>query len=652
MVIKSLVLHNFGLYAGTNKFDFDSDKPVILIGGMNGRGKTTLLESVLLSLYGRRSFAFSESRLSYPAYLKKLINTSDNTLETYIEMEFVTGKDDLTRTYKLKRKWSAKQKDIKDNISVYKNGDFDAFLSDNWAMYIEEILPSAISNFFFFDGEKISELAVESTGEQMRNSIKTLLGIDVLDRLENDLKKIRTNKNKTLIINGNEKEIDTLQIKLDDLELKADEIRCNIAQENSFNGDCQRELDKCEAKFLAQGGKLGASKAELLNKKSGLENDLQDINEQLLEMVSGELPLALVSGLLDDVLDHARKEQDQKSIKYAAERIEELFGLFAKNESKVNAQVNAFINFVKVNTTVKSEDDIFHYDLSENGYTQATMLCNSFLHNKVGETKKLKAKRTKLRNEIDEIENYLSVEVDEIATGATYKKIMELNAKIGGSTEKKKLLTEQLNQLEVEIASIKKEQSKLIEKSLSELESMDESARTMKYSHYALSLLQEYRLRLQEQKTKKLANTMTKCYKKIANKATLISKILIDPVSLDFIYYDYNGGIVSKNKLSAGEKQLMVFAMLWSFALCSNNKLPVIIDTPLARLDSIHREKLIKNYFPNASEQTIILSTDSEIGTEYHKMLQPFIGKEYTLIYDDTTQSSSIVSGFFGGESR
>ena len=163
----------------------------------------------------------------------------------------------------------------------------------------------------------------------------------------------------------------------------------------------------------------------------------------------------------------------------------------------------------------------------------------------------------------------------------------------------------------------------------------------------AISILDEYQVRLQRKKIGIVADTMTACYKKLANKKNLIDRVDMDPVTLDLLYFNASGEVIDKASLSAGEKQLMVISLLWALALCAKKKLPVIIDTPLSRLDSAHRVSLIQTYFPQASEQTIILSTDSEIDQNYYKIMKDDIGDEFTLIYDDMSKSTTIRQGYF-----
>jgi len=650
MILKKLTLSNFGIYAETNTFDFESDKPVILIGGMNGRGKTTFLEAVLLVLYGRRSFAFMESKLSYPAYLRKLVNAADGTMQTQIELIFATGNDAAKNVYTLNRSWSSQYKDVKDSVRVFKNGKEDTFLSDNWAMYIEEILPSAISNFFFFDGEKISELAVEPTGEQMRNSIKVLLGIDVLDRLEADLKKIIAGKNKKLAESEHHEQIQELRNKEEALDKRLTSIHHDIVEINTFNDKYQREISVLEAQFIAKGGAIGNNKSGLFARKNRLEDDLSAVNEQIMELVSAELPLALVEPLLRSIYKAASSEQAARHEQLANQRIHQLLTEFRHTGRNVTKQVTDFISFIKTATQSKPQECGFKFDLSENALLQARMLSNSFLHDKKSESKRLRERRAKIKADLNEVENYLLVEVDEAATGSIYAKIKNITAQIGINEERKCQLEARQTEVSTQFSQVQRELSRLIEKSLTELESMDEATRIVRYTNIALRTLFAYRSRLQEQKTAVLAKTMTECYKKIVNKKNLIDRIEIDTKTLDFIYYDTAGKEVDKKRLSAGEKQLMVVAMLWALALCSHNKLPVIIDTPLARLDLVHRERMVKSYFPHASDQTIILSTDAEIDSRYYKLLKPSIGREFTLVYDDTTKSTTIVEGYFGGE--
>ena len=190
MTINHLTLFNFGVYAGENTFVFHNQKSIVLIGGMNGRGKTTVLEAILLSLYGAASYAFGKSKYrSYGQYLKAFVNRADGSMNCYVELQFQLDKTSSDR-YSIRRQWSGAAEKVRETVQVTKNGAYSQFLTDNWAMFIENILPSGLSNFFFLDGEKIEEIALDCTNVRMKESIKALLGISVLERLNSDLTRI------------------------------------------------------------------------------------------------------------------------------------------------------------------------------------------------------------------------------------------------------------------------------------------------------------------------------------------------------------------------------------------------------------------------------------------------------------------------------
>ena len=113
--------------------------------------------------------------------------------------------------------------------------------------------------------------------------------------------------------------------------------------------------------------------------------------------------------------------------------------------------------------------------------------------------------------------------------------------------------------------------------------------------------------------------------------------------------YDPKGQLLPKQRLSAGEKQLLAIAFLWGLARVSGRNLPIAIDTPLGRLDSSHRNNLVERYFPTASHQVILLSTDTEIGKpEVAKLTeQEAISRSYLLKYHPDQGNTTLEEGYF-----
>ncbi|WP_288230634.1 DNA sulfur modification protein DndD [uncultured Faecalicoccus sp.] len=645
MIIRKLELHNFGVYASTNMFEFSEKKPIVLIGGMNGRGKTTFLEAILLSLYGSNSFAFNESIYkSYGQYLKSFVNTSDGTLETYLDLEFSMN-DYGSEVYRIHREWTGYKKRTQEKIQVYKDGSYNQFLTDNWTMFIENILPSGLSNFFFFDGEKIAELAVEKTGDQMKESIKTLLGISVLDLLKNDLDRIINRTVKNQVGYKEAEEVENLRNQKDLAIENLEKIDQEIEELGEKKNNLQRELDAKSQEYVAKGGDIVSQKQELYQKRTSTLAKIDNYKEKLITYAASELPLLLVKENLKNIRVHAEVEQDQKMLKIALKKMRYFSTDYENLNHQDSVAISRFMDYVAKKSEKKNTKAI--YNLSDSSLFKLQVLLDKQLLetklNVVDGQKELK----KMGLEINQLDSYLSVDIDEEEIARIYRAIKEIERKI---IEVDVLINHKLNERRIkkgELTSVASVFNKKVEKYLKKMELNDDSDRIVKYTHMTNIILDEYKTRLQKNKIEIVANTMTTCYKKLANKKKLINKISMDPITLDLQYLDYSGKEVDKASLSAGEKQLMVISLLWSLALCSKKKLPVIIDTPLSRLDSIHRESLIKSYFPHASEQTIILSTDSEIDKNYHDMMAENIGDEFTLIYDDATKSTTIKKGYF-----
>lgn len=153
-----------------------------------------------------------------------------------------------------------------------------------------------------------------------------------------------------------------------------------------------------------------------------------------------------------------------------------------------------------------------------------------------------------------------------------------------------------------------------------------------------------FKERLTLKKLNKLEGEVTECFRYLLHKSNLVHRIAINTQNFSLSLFDPEGQPVPKHRLSAGEKQLLAISFLWGLARVTGRNLPIAIDTPLGRLDSSHRNNLIERYFPTASHQVILLSTDTEIGENEVKQLNELdaIARTYLLEYNPQKRQTII----------
>ena len=647
MLIKRLEMHNFGVYAGDNQFVFEGDKPIVLIGGMNGRGKTTFLEAVLIALYGSNSFAYTESKYkSYAQYLRSFVNKSaeDKCCSVVLEFEIFNG--DVER-YVIKREWDTLTKKTEERIKVYKDGTLNEFLTNNWSLFVENILPSALSSFFFFDGEKIAEMAVDNSNNQLKNAIRAMLGITVLDALENDISRNIKRIHKE---NSSSETADGVQKLRDEKDEAADQLRSieeQIEQAEIILTEDTNKLDELHHLYAVEGGNAVEKKQSIMQNRASLKAQLISEEERLYSISAEVLPLLMVSDLVSDIKLQATDEHNDSILRQAVSQLEVLLTDFEESYSGDTKASKDFYEYVRSQTADDCVESV--YELSD----QALFQVNELVETKITEardlTEEILVSKRKLEKQISEQDSYLTLDINEKELQSIFSKIKKVEKKIVEDKVVLSKLDQKRASANARVMSTTAEFNKYVEAYLATAEMIDSTERTLKYSNMALQILDRYQVELQKRKADLLSNTITECYKKLANKKNLINRIEMDPESLNVKYVSGDGLEVGRDSLSAGEQQLMVISILWALAICSKKKLPVIIDTPLSRLDSLHRAALIKTYFPNGGEHTFILSTDSEIDSKYYQLMKDDIGDEFTLNYDERTKSTSIERGYLIG---
>jgi DNA sulfur modification protein dndD len=647
MIIKRLRLHNFGVYAGDNEFLFTNNKPIVLIGGMNGRGKTTFLEAVLLTLYGSSSVAYRESKKrSYSQYLKSFVNKNAEDKNCIVELEFEIN-NGLKENFIVKRAWNSIDKKINESVVVQKDSVVNEFLTQNWHMFVENILPSALSSFFFFDGEKIAEMAVDSSNSQLKNAIRSMLGIKVLDILENDILRNIKKINKEDLNDKSAEMVQKLRDQKDQVVTELEEIDAELEKLALVLMEDNEKLELLHQLYKSKGGGVVEKKQETMQRRAVLKSELLSDENFLRDIASNELPLVLVSDLLMSIKLQATDEHNDMIMREAVMQLDEILDDFV---NEYNGDTKASLDFIEyIKKSQQNMQDAPIYSLSDQALFQANNLVEGLLDSSKVEAKRLLDEKKKKQKQIGELDSYLSLDINEKELQKVYKSIKEAEKKLIKDQVKMTDLEQKRSIVSSRAMSAKFEFNKYVESYLATAEVRDSAERTVKYSNIALNILARYKIELQKRKTDVLAETITSCYKKLANKKNLINKIVMESDSLTIKYLSEDGIEVPQDSLSAGEQQLMVISILWALSICSKKKLPVIIDTPLSRLDSLHRTALINTYFPNAGEQTIILSTDSEIDYMYYNLMKENVGDEFTLRYDEKTKSTSIEHGYLTG---
>ena len=661
MYFTKVELHNFGIYKGTHEMrlvDKVGQRNITLVGGLNGRGKTTFHDSILIALYGKQAQKYiNERSRSYDRLLLDHINKDASDGETYVAVSLIL--DDGTHL-RVKRSWAAKGGRAEQHILVEKDGSIDKYLGENWNYYIEEILPFGIARFFFFNNEKITQLADDISFEQIKASIKSAIGISTVEKAIDHADEVIRRKKKALEafekseINTGYQEVDAQITSIDD----------KIAEATKKANALEREFEKVaaslearEKEFWASGGDLSRSRDAIKLEMRKISAEVEQIRSDILRLaVDASTPLFMCRKLVVQSYNAAATLPTSESLRYTSEKISDyhrriMEGLDTLGLSKAD--------LLSVKTLISS---ILNAQLPQSAEPRQSQ--------RMSATTIMLYKRL-----ISEVFQSITQKIDQLIVQEETQENqrMSLDAHLGTADEKTLAmqLFDALKSLEADKAiaeAERKRQSDMIEslhrqrdvlvtkrvqlmKAIAEKEhANDDNARIVKYAAMSIVALNEFKVRLQRAKIAQLSQTATQCFRSLVEKDSLIRAIKVDTDNLDVTIWGSDGKEVLKTQLSAGEQQMFAVSIIWALALTSGYKAPVVIDTPMARLDSSNRANFVTKYLPAASSQVVVLSTDEEINGRYLDMIRGNVADYYTLLYNEDAQCTSIVSGYFREE--
>jgi DNA sulfur modification protein DndD len=658
MIIDEITLHNFGIYRGRQKVALaptSPHKPIILIGGHNGGGKTTLLDAIHLVLFGKNALCSNRGNLSYEEYLRRCINHSiepkDGAALELQFRQFMKGNEHIIRVH---RSWSQNGKDIRETLDILKDGKLDRVMTSTWNEYVEKYFPSRISNLFFFDGEKIENFAdLENSTQLLSTAFHALLGLDIVDQLSADLNVLERRKRANMKISSEQqKKIEDAEAELSQLEEKRADLKLQRASLQNDLEHKQKRLGDIESTFRREGGELFEQRGEIESKKLDNENTIMNIEKELIAIADGSIPLLLVSNLIENIERQDFLEESSYQSKILYDTLEE-------RDFKLLEDVGSWGLSNKYNKRLQK------YLTDDRSRRQQNVECNSYLHldnetkqqiRQLGHgTLKGDKERTKvLLNRLDELKSDLDEQDRKLANIPDQERInhiLEKREKARSAIKeiqyKIKALDEEFTRISWHIEQRNSVLVKLIEKVVEKDYYYDGVSRILHHSSKVRETLGTFRTQIIKSNVKKIEQLILDSFNRLIRKKTLIRELSIDPESFVLKLWGGDGKSLTPDRLSAGERQLLAISILWGLARASGRPLPTAIDTPLGRLDSLHRTFVVKWYFPYASHQVLIFSTDEEIDSKYYKILKPHISRSYVLEYDDNTCSTNVRSGYF-----
>ena len=653
MLLGRLILENVGIYDGVKEFDLSAEpgKPIVLCGGKNGAGKTTIFESILLCLYGKKHLHDGMTEGKYQQKIMRLLHrrgrngTRSETASITLRFQHTHLGD--TSEYEVRRAWENDDGHASEALTVHKHGGSGSTLSGHDAQYaINDMLPAGITRLFFFNGEQIEQMAGRDGHRHVKPLLYSLFGLDVIDQLHADIgTHMRRNSNSELA--GLLEEMVAHKKKKDELEERIGQV----AEKQAFlDGEVERgtrELAALEERFRKLGGTLAQKRVQMAEDRAKLEAAIEKTKNEIRQECAGLLPLRLVHSQLEEV--RSGLESDGKTLSAVSERkiLSDAFGDIAQSMSGVDLPMKD--DFVRELDAAMSERleavperrPVFGFSMrdtepviaaieSANAYDAGRLdrLCRMLDE----DTEKLGA----LKESMAHIPQH-----DEI--GPLLSETIQAGRIIGDQKDE----IENLKNVEARLQSELILLNSTIRKCLGKKKTYMKRRGGLDIAPRVQDALAEYSAGLKSERVKSLEKNVLECMRRLLHKDDFVGRVGVDSGTFEVTLYDVAGDEIPREMLSNGELQVFATAIMWGLALTSGRAMPFVIDTPLARLDTSHRENFVKWFYPEASHQVIILSTDSEITEPYYRQMLPYVSREMCVNYEPRDKSSSVSEEYF-----
>lgn len=639
MRLNKIYINNFGIYNGSYEYDFSitEDKNVILVSGRNGSGKTTLLNVVKLSIYGPKMFGSPTTQnKQYLSYIQSKLNAfakHANATNYEIGISFTMFHETQLKDFKITRSWETSGTNLKENTSLYINHelvsseDLPTLLD-----YIHRNVPKALLELFFFDGEKINDMF--ALKDDLTDMLNHVYNLNLFLNLKKDLKQYRSQVSVT-------KELTAHQLAQNEAE---DQLHCIEEQLSILEERIQVKSDQCvqldndfhatKEEFEALGGLNNAEQQKLKAQISELELKKSEQEGKYKELIEF-LPFIMLNPQIQEILSTVKEENESKNFSILTQCLESHSLLNYLKTELNDAMVDMFVEKINTFTTTHSNENMI-YDFSTKEELELEQLWTI-----------IKEKSHKnFENCIDEIEhiNTSIRNINKLLEESANEDLRDYMSKISKISDQLGMAKQELQSYQNQKLELEKEQHTLEEelrKLAHELKTIRKEENLGNVIDKVEQVLNAYCEKTKIYKQREFETRISNMFSSLIRKDDFIKEIKVDEATGEIMLFNTLGGRLPKENLSAGERQIYILSILFGIISMSKNKVPLVFDTLLGRLDHTHKTHIVNSFVKNCGEQVIILATDTEIDEQYFELLKPMLSNYYKIDYDSVNRNVS-----------
>ena len=643
MILTKLSLKNVRRYFGEQTIEFTPPRGgqrVHLVGAYNGTGKTTLFESIDACLFA--------SKTNPMLMAKDITKTSSHpdVNEMAVELQF----QHESQSYVLNRRWTRLPNQSEFSInsvslsSLLQNLDTgdSSVDEDEIADFMSALMPYETRRLFLFDGEQV-QTYIEEASESVRDAIERLLGLHLYIQLQADIRTVeqqlqleRRLHDVSEALLGKQDAVDRNETQLRSIERRRSDLRRSSADIKLQLGRLQTEEDRIEGLFDPQ---VQARRRELELQRETLANDIERHEIILADLASKEV---VVSWFWPEIMEAAGDSASGANL--LPNTIGGLTDFLYENRKQISTALLAdSIEHLqdalqKCLGVEPGEESLFGVSDGLNLLAELVQVGSEKVRSHPEQLKDMRLALDRVSHEISSLPTADNIDID---VKRLHEEMGALRTSQARYEETIRTLSRDKDRLDMESEELRKDITRLSEDNQKYRSLSD----TIDLCRQIRDILEVFVSDYRSTRIGQLQSIVNRKFQELTNAPGLVSSIEIDPEQVELKLVGQESELGAEEQ-SAGQKEILAFALIASVVELSNRQVPAVIDTPLARLDIEHRKNVLRRFFPYLGPQVIILATDSEVGREEVEILSPILASRHHLYMDQNTGHTVIRDGY------